>query len=71
MSDVISYRFWHRSKIQLVREQYPIGGAKNVAALLPHRTPIAIYECADKLGLHRPGWDAWGKEVDKFEAAEP
>lgn len=55
MTDVVSQRFWRRSEIQLVREQYPIGGAKHVAALLPHRTPIAIYRRAEKLGLRRPG----------------
>ncbi|HEY0624646.1 hypothetical protein [Sphingomonas sp.] len=55
MSDTISPFFWRRAEIETVRREYPIGGAKHVAALLPNRSPSAIHCRAEKLGLRRPG----------------
>jgi hypothetical protein len=48
------YRWWMPSERQIVARHYPIGGAKAVASLLPHRSLISIYGEAARLGLKRP-----------------
>lgn len=55
MNSAISPFFWRRAEIETVRREYPRGGAKHIANLLEGRTPTAIYGCAAKLGLKRPG----------------
>lgn len=55
MNRARTYRCWMRSEIEIVRREYPAGGAKRVAKQLPHRSLVSIYGRASALGLKRPG----------------
>jgi hypothetical protein len=52
---VVSRYFWRTTEDRLVQREYPLGGAKQVARHLPHRSLGSIYERAALLGLRRPG----------------
>lgn len=51
MSASLSPHYWRRSEVETLRREYPRGGSKRVARLLPHRTPGAIKMRAAALGL--------------------
>lgn len=44
---------WRTTDLAKVRELYPQGGVAACAAALPGRSPCAIYQVANKLGLRR------------------
>lgn len=49
-----SERFWSDEEVEVVRRNYPIGGAGSCVALLPGRTASGVYQQAKKLGLYAP-----------------
>lgn len=52
-TDTIHSHFWRRSEEEVLRREYPKGGASRVARLLNNRTLNAIYDRAAQLGLRR------------------
>jgi len=46
---------WKTSEIEVLRQEYPRGGAPAVAARLPKRTISSIYRMASRLGLRSRG----------------
>jgi hypothetical protein len=48
---VVRSNSWSGGELALLREHYPAMGAAGFAALVPHRTPLAIRAQAHRLGL--------------------
>jgi hypothetical protein len=70
MSTALSPHFWRRSEVETLRREYPRGGSKRVASLLPHRTPGAIKMRAAALGL-KSGFYWTADEVARLQAEYP
>lgn len=49
--------FWNETDTDILIREYPIGGVRRVAELLPNRSKVSIRTRASKLGLKRPECD--------------
>lgn len=67
-----AYKHWTTPEIAVVREVYPLHGPQAVAERLPHRSLMAIYQQAQKLGLKAPARlpSPWSKGKKKWTTSD-
>lgn len=66
-----AYKHWTTVEVAIVREVYPAHGPQAVAERLPHRSLMAIYQQAQKLGLKAPRLPRpWSKGKKKWTTSD-